>query len=341
MKISTLSKIFLIIAAILLIGSLFVPLWRIDLEAPQYPEGLNLLIYANKIAGNVDIINGLNHYIGMQTLHAENFIEFTVLQYIIGAFALLFIITAIIGKRKLLYATFIAFAAFGVIAIADFWRWEYNYGHHLDPNAPIIVPGMAYQPPLIGFKQLLNFGAYSMPDIGGYFFIICGIILLALVGKESGFFNRFSSKKSAYVKMMYWSLGWSVLMASAACSGEDTPTNIAFNRDMCDYCKMKISDQQFAAQLKTEKGRYYKFDDIFCLQSYRKEHDDVNYKALWISDYAQAPHFVAIEQAHFVRSPDLKTPMGGGIAAFADKADAEKLAQQHHTQVLNWKSLNE
>ncbi len=60
----------------------------------------------------------------------------------------------------------------------DFWRWEYNYGHNLNPEAAIIVPGMAYQPPLIGFKQLLNFGAYSMPDIGGWIFIGVGVLLV-------------------------------------------------------------------------------------------------------------------------------------------------------------------
>ena len=52
-------------------------MWRIELEAPQYPEGLVLQLHANKIGGDVDIINGLNHYIGMATLHTENFFEFT------------------------------------------------------------------------------------------------------------------------------------------------------------------------------------------------------------------------------------------------------------------------
>jgi len=63
----------------------------------------------------------------------------------------------------------------------DFWKWEYDYGHDLDPAAAIKVPGMAYQPPLIGFKQLLNFGAYSIPDIGGWLFIGVGLILVFIV----------------------------------------------------------------------------------------------------------------------------------------------------------------
>ena len=62
--------------------------------------------------------------------------------------------------------------------MVDFWRWEYAYGHELNPDAPIQVPGMAYQPPLIGYKQLLNFGAFSIPDIGGFLFILVGLLLL-------------------------------------------------------------------------------------------------------------------------------------------------------------------
>lgn len=180
-KISLLSKAMLVVAAILLAISIFVPLWYIDLDAPQYPEGLKLQIYPDKLAGDVDIINGLNHYIGMQTLHADNFIEFKVLRYIIGFFAVLSLIVALIGSRKFLYVLLGLFVVFGIVAMYDFWKWEYDYGHNLDPAAAIKVPGMAYQPPLIGFKQLLNFGAYSFPDVGGWLFIGAGLLMLIAV----------------------------------------------------------------------------------------------------------------------------------------------------------------
>lgn len=177
--ITPLSKLLLITAAVFLIISLFVPIWSIYLDAPQYPEGLSLKIWANKIAGDVDIINGLNHYIGMKTLHTEDFIEFTLLPYIISAYALLFLFAANVAKRKFLYFVLAAFIVFGIAAMVDFWLWEYDYGHNLDPNAAIKVPGMAYQPPLIGFKQLLNFGAYSIPNIGGWLFVGAGLLLVA------------------------------------------------------------------------------------------------------------------------------------------------------------------
>lgn len=182
-KLSLSTRVTAFICGLLLIVVLFVPLWRIELSAPQYPEGLVMKMHPHKLAGNVDIINGLNHYIGMKTLHTDDFIEFTVLPYIISAFALLSILVATVlhKSQKWLRVLLISFILFGIVAMVDFYRWEYNYGHNLDPNAAIIVPGMAYQPPLIGYKKLLNFGAYSIPDTGGWIFIGVGLLMVSAV----------------------------------------------------------------------------------------------------------------------------------------------------------------
>ncbi len=159
----------LTLGAILSLGLLFLlPLWRITLTAPQYPEGVVMLIWLNRLSGQLDLINGLNHYIGMRPIREENFPEFSLMPWLIGGLILLGIL-AVMLNRRWLYATWLAlFAALIVIGLADFYRWGYEYGHNLDPNAPIKVPGMAYQPPLIGSKQLLNFTAYSYPDAGGW-----------------------------------------------------------------------------------------------------------------------------------------------------------------------------
>lgn len=186
-KISTMSKALLLIVAALFTGSLFVPMWQIQLEAPQYPEGLVLQLHANKIGGDVDIINGLNHYIGMATLHTENFFEFRILPYIFGAFALISVLLLFIAKRKLVLWFLFSYVLFIVLAAIDFYRWNYDYGHNLSPDAAIKVPGMAYQPPLIGYKQLLNFGAYSIPDTGGWMLTAAGVLLFVIVLKEYKF----------------------------------------------------------------------------------------------------------------------------------------------------------
>ena len=183
MKTNSLSKLSIILLSISGIGlviSIFVPIWAIYLEAPQYPEGLGMFLHANKITGDYEIINGLNHYIGMKTIHQEDFWEFKVLPYALGFFAVLAFLFAFLKKKWGLYFFTALFLLFGIAFMVDFWLWEYDYGHNLNPNAPIIVPGMSYQPPLLGFKQQLNFGAYSYPDVGGWIMFAVGIISLVL-----------------------------------------------------------------------------------------------------------------------------------------------------------------
>lgn len=170
------SRLLVGIASAVLFITLFVPIWQIQLLAPQYPEGLELYIHADKLSGDVDIINGLNNYIGMKPLHEDDFIEFTVLPYALAALGLIGLLAAAINRKKIFFTWVILFGLFGVITIIRFYLWLYDYGHNLNPNAPIQVPGMSYQPPMLGYKQLLNFGAYSIPAIGGW--IIIGVVVL-------------------------------------------------------------------------------------------------------------------------------------------------------------------
>src|SRR5690606_30199879 len=120
-KMSPLSQIVMAICAIILIGSIFLPIWRIELSAPQYPEGLELKIFSNKLGGQVDIVNGLNHYIGMRTLHEDDFEEFAVLPYILGGFVLLGLIVAAAKRRWLLFTWFALFVLFAILAMVDFY----------------------------------------------------------------------------------------------------------------------------------------------------------------------------------------------------------------------------
>src|SRR5688572_9051072 len=126
-------RLLVMLAAILLSGAIFLPIWRIELSAPQYPEGLVLQIKANGLSGDVDVVNGLNHYIGMNTLHSEDFIEFTLLPYIIGSLVLFGLIAAFVNRKALYYAYIALFLFVAIVSMVDFYRWEYNYGHNLDP----------------------------------------------------------------------------------------------------------------------------------------------------------------------------------------------------------------
>lgn len=174
----------MVVAALALIITLKTPIWWIWMWAPQYPEGLDLYIWVNDISGDVEIINGLNHYIGMKHIKVEMFPEFRIMPYVVYALLALSMAVAAVGKRWALWVFVMIFALTGIAGMADFYMWGYDYGHNLDPTAAIKVPGMAYQPPLIGSKELLNFLAYSAPAVGGWAFISTGLIAVITLFAE-------------------------------------------------------------------------------------------------------------------------------------------------------------
>lgn len=330
-KIAGLTKIFLVVSAIMLAISIFVPIWRIELDAPQYPEGLTMKIFSYKLAGDVEVINGLNHYIGMATLHTEDFFEFTVLPYLIGLFSLLALLTAIIGNRKLFFGLFTLFLLFGVIAMVDFWRWEYNYGHNLDPTAPIQVPGMAYQPPLIGYKQLLNFGAFSVPDWGGWLFIGSGLLMLIGVVFEMKWLQKLRGKTFVFLCAI-------PLLTLTSC-GEAGPEPIQINKDLCAFCKMTIVDDRFGAEILTEKGRHYKFDDLQCMIRYDSENKSVPVKAFYIHNYASPGQLIDASTAFYIEGENVRSPMRGDMAALSTFDEAQEFGKKLSARVISWTDI--
>ncbi|WP_255070732.1 hypothetical protein [Lacihabitans sp. LS3-19] len=179
------SRILIAAGSLLLIATFFLPIWKIDLWAPQYPEGLSMQIWLYKLTGQVEIINGLNHYIGMAHIKEEMFPEFKILPYFVAGIIILGLITAFLKNRKILIGYLLVLVLAGCAALYDYWKWGYEYGHNLSDEAAIKVPGMTYQPPLIGYKELLNFGAYSVPDIGGWMFVVLGAILIGVLFFET------------------------------------------------------------------------------------------------------------------------------------------------------------
>jgi len=173
------SKFLLLVSSLILVGSFFLPLWTIALKAPQYPEGLSMNIWLNKITGDLKIINDLNHYIGMKEIEPDSIPELKVMPFIIIFLMILGLINFFTGNKKLVYIWVGLFILLGIVGLYDFYLWEYDYGHNLNPNAAIKIPGMSYQPPLIGTKQLLNFHVASYPSFG--FVIIVISIILAII----------------------------------------------------------------------------------------------------------------------------------------------------------------
>ncbi len=160
-------------AVILLIGVKFMPVWRITLTAPQYPGGINMYISIDKITGDdestLQNINILNHYVGMKFIEPDSIPELKLFPYII--YGLMFIGLVFLALRRRIFKLIwvMLIVLLGLLGMYDFYMWEYDYGHNLSPDAPIKIEGMAYQPPLLGEKMLLNFKAESYPYYGSLF----------------------------------------------------------------------------------------------------------------------------------------------------------------------------
>lgn len=330
------ARVVTFVCGLALITVLFVPLWQIQLNAPQYPEGLVLKMFPGKIAGNVDIINGLNHYIGMKTLHTKDFMEFTVLPYIIIFFAALCFLVVFLKKRKWLTLLFTLFVLFGIIAMVDFWRWEYNYGHDLNPDAAIQIPGMAYQPPLIGYKKLLNFGAYSVPDIGGWIFVSVGLLLLAILIIE---FRKKKNRVVTRIKKAVGAVSAVVVLGLMSCNTGPEP--IKPGVDACNFCKMTITDNRFGGEIITEKGKVFKFDDMHCLLAFKKTNaiNNNDIKEIYLINFDEPHNFIEAPKAFLLKSDELRSPMGGNIANFTDESKLKTMALKFKGEEVAWVAL--
>jgi copper chaperone NosL len=182
-KFTKLPRILVVLASVLMIGLYVFPLWSVRLTAPQYPEGLGMNIRINTVEGatenDLNNINNLNHYIGMKRIEPETIPELRIMPWIVAAIIVTGLATAALARRPALYVWTAGFLAIAIVGLIDFWKWEYDYGHNLDSEHAIIkIPGMSYQPPLIGAKQLLNFRAVSLPSAGG---ILAGLAITLAV----------------------------------------------------------------------------------------------------------------------------------------------------------------
>ncbi len=118
----------------------------------------------------------------------------------------------------------------------------------------------------------------------------------------------------------------------SGCLNQD-PAEINLHSDECAYCKMVISDAQFASQMVSDKGRSYPFDSIECMAAYayQNQHKAEGAK-FYIADYTQNSQWLLLNDATIYHSESVKSPMGLSLFALpqqqpvpAEIPDAEKM----------------
>jgi copper chaperone NosL len=279
----------------------------------------------------------------MKKIYPDAIPELKIMPYLIGLLIAGGFVVFFAGKKWLYMSWASFFVIIGIVGLIDFYSWEYDYGHNLDSHAAIKVPGMNYQPPVIGSKQLLNFTAYSYPDIGGVIIIGSAILALLFVFVElkktrvlqktmktkhhRKFFSAILHKSAAVMLLAFF---------LSSCSVEPQP--IQYGKEQCVFCKMTIADSRFGCELLTKKGKAYKFDSNECMINYivKNKVEESTISSLLTSDYSSPGKFVNAKSAFYIINPAFQSPMGANLAAFAEKNTAEQLHAKYDGKILGW-----
>lgn len=172
-----LPTIFLGLAAILLIVSIFFPYWNMELQAPQYPKGLFVHAYVNRLEGDVNEIDGLNHYIGMRPLEEAAQLERSLSVLLIGVTALLVVAAVFVHSR---WAALLALPTvlFPGIFLLDLYLWLRNFGQNLDPTAALSSFIEPFTPPVLGEGLIGQFKTIASVDTGWYLAALASVLVL-------------------------------------------------------------------------------------------------------------------------------------------------------------------
>lgn len=329
-------NILMIVAALLLLVLFFAPLWRITLEAPQYPDGITMYIWINQITGDTEYtlqnINILNHYIGMKYIEPDAIPELKYFPFVVGIMAL-FGLLAAWAPSKIRLGWAVLLLLLGALGVYDFYLWEYDYGHNLSDTAPIKVPGMVYQPPLIGSKMLLNFKAISYPHWGGAAMLASLVLGFASLwtdraAKSLSFFGLTTATKAA---------AGIALLLLFSCSKEPQP--ISYGDDVCHYCKMTAVDARFGAEWVSVKGKNYKFDAVECLLGYLHNTDNSHTYSIWVTPFDSPKNLIESKTSIFLISKELPSPMGMYLTAFENQSSAQASQRKYGGKLYNWDEL--
>lgn len=129
-------------------------------------------------------------------------------------------------------------------------------------------------------------------------------------------------------------------LALTAC-GSPAPQPIVYGEDACQYCNMTIMERGFACELVTTKGKVFKFDAIECLAAYRESGsiDGGDVHSQWVSDYNKSGTLLNADDATFIFSKDIRSPMAGGLCAVEDHDVAIRVRDSYKGRIVTWNEV--
>ncbi len=122
-----------------------------------------------------------------------------------------------------------------------------------------------------------------------------------------------------------------ILLIIVSCSNDNElkPVDIHYGQDICERCKMIISEEKFSSQIIQHDGTVYNFDDIGGMLVYILDNQiDTENKKVYVKDF-QSKKWLASDEAVFLNLEDINTPMDFGLVAVSDKQLAIDMISEH------------
>ena len=150
-----------LVAVALLLAATRFPIWRAHFSAPQYPQGLDISAYGDKVTGDLGEIHEISHYVGMPAFNFVGMPEMKLWLPVIVV-AVVAVVVAVVTRRRWLRRLACAglwSIPLGALADVQFRLWQ--TGHSLDPTSPLRVP--PFTPKVVGPTSLMNFTLWAYP----------------------------------------------------------------------------------------------------------------------------------------------------------------------------------
>jgi len=128
-----------------------------------------------------------------------------------------------------------------------------------------------------------------------------------------------------------------VLFIFASC--EVSPKPINYGSDGCHFCSMIIVDKQHAAQIVTKKGKAFKFDAVECMLNHMKDIDTVEVALYFCNYYEQPGELIAAQEATYLISENIPSPMGEFLTAFDNMEAATAAKEENGGELYSWNEL--
>ena len=240
-----------VVGAVLLVIAGFLPVWSTRLVAPQYPKGLTLSFYGDRVEGPVREVNGLNHYIGMQEIDLSVVPEMVLWPLVVIGSALLLVV-AVLYRGWLSRLAVIGLWLVPVVVLLDIQRWLITFGTELDPRAALRLEG--FTPLVVGSTQVWNFSVNSLP--GPALLVIWLVALMATLAHFARQPEPRTRRASATVSLVTAALGTGLLLATTSVAAAASAGGPAGSGEAPADLQALVDDAPAGSTVRVPAGSY-------------------------------------------------------------------------------------